>query len=222
MKGLFSIPLELLIGESPFDKTKMKVYRAEDPMAKKNIEFLKKQGLFDPKKRRPNVGRWYTDSLKEAINRAGKQSAVYEADIKKGKFLRGAYEASQAHNNPKNISMLQLQEYKKDMQGKPVNSRLWSKIGREALLDIPENRRLSLKATAKGNPSFKGVRKEALEAAAKLGLRGASRVIPLLAFIDMLINPTPAYNIEDGYKVRSNDPRVRRKKTLEGLFLDDK
>ena len=51
MKGLFSIPLELLIGESPFDKTKMKVYRAENPMGKKNLEFLKKQGLFDPKKK---------------------------------------------------------------------------------------------------------------------------------------------------------------------------
>ena len=80
----------------------------------------------------------------------------------------------------------------------------------------PPNKRLSISQTRKVNPTFKGVKGPALKSLAQVGMRLGARILGPAAIIDMVVNPTPAYNPNDGYKGKA-DPRKRRKATVAGI-----
>ncbi len=87
----------------------------------------------------------------------------------------------------------------------------------------PPNKRLSISQTSRVNPTFKGVRGPALKSLAQVAMRVSSRILGPVGIIDMIVNPTPAYNPNDGYKgddhpvSRKADPRRRMKATIAGI-----
>ena len=80
----------------------------------------------------------------------------------------------------------------------------------------PPNKRLSISQTAAVNPNFTGVKGPALKSLAQVGMRVGSRLLGAYGVVDMIVNPTPAYNPKGGYKGKA-DPRKRRKATVAGI-----
>jgi hypothetical protein len=152
--------------------------------------------------------------------------AVFKAETNKVDALKGVRGINQ-HNR-----MTRSWYDKQDARAKV--SKAANQIRQGTLYETiqdPQNKRLSIRGTAAVNPTFKGVRKEALRAAAQVVPRVAARLAGPYAVVDMILNPTPAYNWESGYsgaaRTRTSlefpkqdktvDPRVRRKNTIRGI-----
>lgn len=178
------------------------------PHFERNPELNKASGRFWSQSRHSAAAH-----AKVVKRRAGGKSpvAVFKAETNKVDVLKGQKDLL-AHNKASKI-------FTGDVIRRDVFSQAKEDIRKgtlyQTLMD-PPNKRLSLSNTVKVNPTFKGVRKEALKAAAQVGSRVAARLAGPYAVVDMILNPTPAYNPNDGYQGEA-DPRRRRKATIQGI-----
>ena len=198
----------------PLDPKKTALYRGQTVKPQPELRGGDFQSKFEKNTLlRRFSGKFWSQSIESAqshakiVGESKKPVAVFKAETNKVDALKGVKGIIQ-HNRMTGDLSYNKKEYREKI------SRSADRIRQNTLYETiqePKNKRLSLRGTASVNPTFKGVRLEALRAAAQVLPRVATRLFGPTAVVDFILNPPP---LDGGPGYATGDPRKRRKQTI--------